>query len=223
MCIRDRSESVVQIVFAISFGVVMCIAVDLQARHHVEDTDAIKSQMDAAARVADEIIQMSGALSEKFDSAREKADVLTESMVSSNNSVKEIASSVKLTAEAIEQQTMQTNGIQTNIENAEKETKEMQTASDATQDALREGADPVSYTHLDVYKRQELPRSRDLGRGADAVVPDGTGTKVTVQWASRENIAQNSSRIFYNLTVYIMYAKKYMRFSCNSIQIIYNV
>lgn len=125
-----RSESVVQIVFAISFGVVMCIAVDLQARHHVEDTDAIKSQMDAAARVADEIIQMSGALSEKFDSAREKADVLTESMVSSNNSVKEIASSVKLTAEAIEQQTMQTNGIQTNIENAEKETKEMQTASD---------------------------------------------------------------------------------------------
>lgn len=55
-----RSESVVQIVFAISFGVVMCIAVDLQARHHVEDTDAIKSQMDAAARVADEIIQMSG-------------------------------------------------------------------------------------------------------------------------------------------------------------------
>lgn len=66
-----RSESVVQIVFAISFGVVMCIAVDLQARHHVEDTDAIKSQMDAAARVADEIIQMSGALSEKFDSARE--------------------------------------------------------------------------------------------------------------------------------------------------------
>lgn len=87
---------------------------------------------------------MSGALSEKFDSAREKADVLTESMVSSNNSVKEIASSVKLTAEAIEQQTMQTNGIQTNIENAEKETKEMQTASDATQDALREGADLIA-------------------------------------------------------------------------------
>ncbi len=64
---------------------------------------------------------------------------------------------------------------------------------------------------------------RDLERGADAGVPDGTGTKVTVQWASQKNIAQNSSRIFYNLTVYIMYAKKYMRFSCNSIQIIYNV
>ena len=39
----------------------------------------------------------------------------------------------------------------------------------------------------------------------------------------QKNIAQNSSLIFYNLTVYIMYAKKYMRFSFNSIQIIYNV
>ena len=154
-----RSESVVQIVFAISFGVVMCIAVDLQARHHVEDTDAIKSQMDAAARVADEIIQMSGALSEKFDSAREKADVLTESMVSSNNSVKEIASSVKLTAEAIEQQTMQTNGIQTNIENAEKETKEMQTASDATQDALREGADLIAELKEQATQTAEINRA----------------------------------------------------------------
>ena len=151
-----RSESVVQIVFAISFGVVMCIAVDLQARHHVEDTDAIKSQMDAAARVADEIIQMSGALSEKFDSAREKADVLTESMVSSNNSVKEIASSVKLTAEAIEQQTMQTNGIQTNIENA---TKEMQTASDATQDALREGADLIAELKEQATQTAEINRA----------------------------------------------------------------
>ena len=150
-----RSESVVQIVFAISFGVVMCIAVDLQARHHVEDTDAIKSQMDAAARVADEIIQMS----EKFDSAREKADVLTESMVSSNNSVKEIASSVKLTAEAIEQQTMQTNGIQTNIENAEKETKEMQTASDATQDALREGADLIAELKEQATQTAEINRA----------------------------------------------------------------
>ena len=146
-----RSESVVQIVFAISFGVV--------ARHHVEDTDAIKSQMDAAARVADEIIQMSGALSEKFDSAREKADVLTESMVSSNNSVKEIASSVKLTAEAIEQQTMQTNGIQTNIENAEKETKEMQTASDATQDALREGADLIAELKEQATQTAEINRA----------------------------------------------------------------
>ena len=140
-----RSESVVQIVFAISFGVVMCIAVDLQARHHVEDTDAIKSQMDAAARVADEIIQMSGALSEKFDSAREKADVLTESMVSSNNSVKEIASSVKLTAEAIEQQTMQT--------------KEMQTASDATQDAVREGADLIAELKEQATQTAEINRA----------------------------------------------------------------
>lgn len=66
-------------------------------------------------------------------------------------------------------------------------------------------------------------RSRDLGGGTDESIPDGTGTKVTVRRAFRKNIAQNGRRIFCNLTVYIMYAKKYMRFSCNSIQIIYNV
>lgn len=156
---QTQSDSVVQMMFAISFGIVMCIAVDLQARHNMEDTDAIKSQMDAAARVADEIIQMSGTLSEKFDSAREKADVLTESMVSSNNSVKEIASSVKLTAEAIEQQTMQTNGIQTNIENAEKETKEMQEASDATQDALHEGAGLIAELKEQATQTAEINRA----------------------------------------------------------------
>ena len=156
---ETQSESVIQIVFAISFGVVMCIAVDLQARHHVEDTDAIKSQMDVAARVADEIVGMSETLSDKFDSAKEKAEVLTESMISSNNSVKEIASSVKLTAEAIEHQTMQTNDIQTNIENAEKETKEMQTASDATRDALREGADLIAELKEQATRTAEINRA----------------------------------------------------------------
>lgn len=67
------------------------------------------------------------------------------------------------------------------------------------------------------------PVPRDLGGGTDESIPDGTGTKVTVRRAFRKNIAQNGRRIFCNLTVYIMYAKKYMRFSCNSIQIIYNV
>ncbi len=71
--------------------------------------------------------------------------------------------------------------------------------------------------------QSELSGSRDLGGGTDESIPDGTGTKVTVRRAFRKNIAQNGRRIFCNLTVYIMYAKKYMRFSCNSIQIIYNV
>ena len=72
--------------------------------------------------------------------------------------------------------------------------------------------------------QSELSGSRDLGGGTDESIPDGTGTKVTVRRAFRKKILHKTAGGFFcNLTVYIMYAKKYMRFSCNSIQIIYNV
>lgn len=97
-----QTECVLQMAFAIAFGVVSCIVINMQAKHAKEDTEAIRNQMDVAARVASQIIEMSETLAQKFDSARDMAETLTESMTSSNNSVKEIASSVKLTAEAIE-------------------------------------------------------------------------------------------------------------------------
>lgn len=129
-----------QIVYMLLFCIVCYITVKTMARHAVEDTEAIKSQMDTASRMAAEIIDMSEKLADKFDGAKEKAEILTESMTTSNNSVKEIASSVKLTAEAIEQQTLQTNDIQINLENAERETREIQEASEVSQVAIKEGA-----------------------------------------------------------------------------------
>ena len=47
---------------------------------------------------------------------------------------------MKLTADAIEQQTIQTNDIHVNLENAEHETREMQEASVISQKAVEEGA-----------------------------------------------------------------------------------
>lgn len=129
-----------QVIYMLLFCVVCNVTVRMLAKHSKEDTDAIKEQMDSAAKVASEIIEMSEKLADKFDGAREKAEVLTESMTTSNNSVKEIASSVKLTAEAIEQQTLQTNDIQANLENAERETREIQEASEVSQTAIEEGA-----------------------------------------------------------------------------------
>lgn len=135
-----ESQAFMQTVFILLFCVVSNIVVKTMAKHAQQDTDAIKEQMDTAARVATEIIDMSEKLADKFDGAKEKAEILTESMTTSHNSVKEIASSVKLTAEAIEQQTLQTNDIQVNLENAERETKEIQEASEVSQVAIKEGA-----------------------------------------------------------------------------------
>lgn len=153
-----QAQSLFQPMFAIAYAVVLCIVVNMQERQCKENTQAIKDQMDTAARVASEIIDLSEALVEKFDSAREKAEILTESMTSSNNSVKEIASSVKLTAEAIEQQTLRTNDIQGNIENAERETKEMQEASVVTQDAIREGGELIAELKRQAVQTAEINR-----------------------------------------------------------------
>lgn len=96
-----QKDSLMNGCFMVLFCIVCVIVVKTMAKHAEEDTDAIKDQMDSAAKVASEIIEMSEKLADKFDGAREKAEILTESMTTSNNSVKEIASSVKLTAEAM--------------------------------------------------------------------------------------------------------------------------
>lgn len=154
-----RKDSLMDGCFMVLFCIVCAIVVKTMAKHAEEDTDAIKDQMDTAARVSAEIIEMSEKLADKFDGAREKAEILTESMTTSNNSVKEIASSVKLTAEAIEQQTLQTNDIQVNLENAERETKEIQEASDVSQVAIKEGATLIAELKQQAVQTAEINRA----------------------------------------------------------------
>lgn len=156
---ESQGESLIQMCFVAVFCIVVCIVVKTQAQHGKEDTDAITDQMDTAERVAGEIIEMSEKLADKFDGAREKAEILTESMTTSNNSVKEIASSVKLTAEAIEQQTLQTNDIQVNLESAEQETREIREASEISQVAIREGAALIAELKKQAIHTAEINRA----------------------------------------------------------------
>lgn len=156
---ESQGESVIQMFFVLAYCIIVCIVVKTQAQHAKEDTDAITDQMDSAAKVASEIIEMSEKLADKFDGARDKAEILTESMTTSNNSVKEIASSVKLTAEAIEQQTLQTNDIQVNLESAERETKEIQEASEVSQAAIQEGAALIAELKQQAVQTAEINRA----------------------------------------------------------------
>lgn len=157
--VENQTSSLLQACFAVLFCVICDIVVRMQARHAEEATDALKSQMDTASRVASEIMEMSETLAVKFDDAKDKAEVLTESMSTTNNSVKEIADSVKLTAEAIEQQTMRTRDIQDNLENAERETREIQEASDVSQVALEEGAELIAELKNQAVQTAEINRA----------------------------------------------------------------
>ena len=154
-----QSDSLLQGCFMVLFCIVSVLVVRQLSRHSKEDTEAIKDQMDTASKVATQIIEMSEQLADKFDGAREKAEVLTESMTTSNDSVKEIASSIKLTAEAIEQQTLQTHDIQMNLENAERETKEIQEASDVSQNAIQEGATLIADLKAQADETAEINRA----------------------------------------------------------------
>lgn len=139
-----QGDAVLQSCFAILFCVVCDIVVHVLARHAEEDLGAIKEQMDSSARIASEIMGLSEELAEKFDVARERAEVLTETMHNSHESVKEIAGSIRVTAEAVEAQTRMTNNIQGSLQNAEEETTSMKSASEISKEAVVEGAGLVA-------------------------------------------------------------------------------
>ena len=141
--VRDPGDApicVLQLFFALTSCVIAYIVVKTQSRHNKETVELITQHMDASEKAAFEIIQMSEQLASKFDVAREKSEKLTETMGNSHNAVGEIAESMKLTAEAVEHQTVMTGSIQNNLQNAEKETEKMEAASKTSQDAIREGA-----------------------------------------------------------------------------------
>ncbi|MGN0170817.1 MAG: methyl-accepting chemotaxis protein [Lachnospiraceae bacterium] len=154
-----QTDALMQGCFMVLFCIVSIIVVNSMARHTQEDTQAIKDHLNSSSLVASQIIEMSEQLADKFEGAREKAEILTNSMSNSNDSVKEIASSMKLTADAIEQQTLQTNDIQINLENAERETKEIQEASDVSQHAIKEGAILVADLKAQADQTAEINRA----------------------------------------------------------------
>lgn len=140
---ESSDQSFMQIVIAVVFCVAAYIVVHTQSRHASEDLGEIIEQMDASEKVALEIIRLSEELVEKFHVAQRQAQVLTESMKMSDNSVKEIAASIKLTADSIEQQTVQTNEIQNNLVSARQETGRMKEASGISEEAVTQGASLV--------------------------------------------------------------------------------
>lgn len=131
---------VVQLIFAISATIIAYIIVKMMQQHHTQDKDEVKRRAKEQQTVAENIMQMSDELVTKFESAKDKAELLTESVQTSNDSVKEIAFGVKSTAEAIERQTMMTSDIQNSLEKAGNETNNMREAIEVSSATVKDGA-----------------------------------------------------------------------------------
>lgn len=138
------NEIFIQMSLIILSGITALLLTSLHERHAQENGEEIKSQAAAQAKVAGEIVRHSNELGERFVKAMEISVSLNDCMNSSHESVNEIAQSTKLTAEAIEQQTLQTYDIQQNIEKVNGETQEMRSLSEGNQRAVEEGVSLIN-------------------------------------------------------------------------------
>ena len=67
----------------------------LQNRLSRESLDEVKEKAQSHIKTSDEIVELAGSLNQKFSSARAVSDKLKEAVVTSNNSVSEIAKQVQ--------------------------------------------------------------------------------------------------------------------------------
>lgn len=137
--VGSTNELFIQAVFVIFVSVLLYSIVTLNDRHSKETMDAVTEQSEKEAVVAKQILSLSEQLAEKFEVAKQEAESMTENMDASNNAVSEIAESIKVTAESIEQQTLLTADIQARLEETDKATAEMHDAANASADAVETG------------------------------------------------------------------------------------
>lgn len=152
------ATSVVQLIFALAATVIAYILVQMLSKHHTEDKDEVERRAKEQQTVAENVIRLSDELVQMFDKAKEKAGVLTDSMETSNSSVKEISYGVKSTAESIEHQTMMTSDIQSSLEKAGTGTSNMKEAVEISSATVRDGAKLIEELRQQAIGTAEINR-----------------------------------------------------------------
>ena len=136
-------ESNYQLLFTVSACVIAVLVTRLQNRLSRESLDEVKEKAQSHIKTSDEIVELAGSLNQKFSSARAVSDKLKEAVVTSNNSVSEIAASTKLNADQIEQQTNRTADIQKSIKSVGEEAQNIGDISVKTNATVEEGVELV--------------------------------------------------------------------------------
>ncbi|MCF0128249.1 MAG: hypothetical protein HUJ70_06735 [Pseudobutyrivibrio sp.] len=156
------SNCVVQI---LSIGI-MCLAEvgisNFQGKQRAESMAEIEEKAAHAAGVAKEIMTHSQDLSEQFNKAMEVSQRLNENMNTSHNSVMEITESTKMTAEAVEQQTVMTADIQENIQAVEQQTKQMSELSNQNAKAVEEGVELIEQLKTQATEVAKITRETEV-------------------------------------------------------------
>jgi len=134
-------QNVGQLIFAFVTCFFAVAIAKIQDRHRGEQMAEIENNIESSDRVTKQIVSLSNDLVDNFVEAKEQAGTMGSSMTVSDEAVKEISASIRMTAEAIEKQTVLTADIQENIMVADTETERMKETSDSSVDAVEQGID----------------------------------------------------------------------------------
>lgn len=135
--------SVVQLIIVLITCVFAIIVVKSMDKYLSAQMESTSRRLNNSRAVTQQIMSLSENLANKYDVAKEKAVELSQSMENSSNAIGEIADSIKVTAESVEQQTLLTGEIQHNIESVNAETQQMILASEESVAAVSSGLDLI--------------------------------------------------------------------------------
>ena len=143
------SDLLTEMMFTIAACVLAGLITGMLIKHSEETIEAIQEGADAQIETSTGIVGLSEKLNLKFAEARQVADKLNDKMQTSHLSVAEISDSIRTTAEAVEQQSVQTANIQTSIQEVETEAVSIGEISERTNANVQEGV-----ALIDRLKRQ---------------------------------------------------------------------
>lgn len=135
----NSGECIVSVIFGIVVCVIASSTITLQIRHTKENLMEVQNVSDAQFATSEKIIGLANELNETFVSARSVAEALNEAVVTSHNSVSEIAEGTRINAEALDVQTSQTAEIQESIQAVGEEASNMEEISKKTNITVNEG------------------------------------------------------------------------------------
>ncbi len=133
------TQIIVQICCVVLAGISEILTTDMIEKEQAENLAEVEAQAAAQANVAKAIVEQANELTAQFNKAVEVSRTVNDCMDNSHRSVLEIAESTKMTAEAIEQQTLRTSDIQEILQDTEARTVQMSELSEATKVSVEEG------------------------------------------------------------------------------------
>ena len=120
------------------------MAVSLLLKYNLESMATITQKAEQQEKIATVMLGVAQEINERFSKANERMDELEEALLVNDKSMQDIAGSMTSVSQSIQDEAGMCSSIQSNVDMAEKETKEMIESSDKVKATIEESAGIVA-------------------------------------------------------------------------------